>query len=93
LELTEFPQTVPNLTAISQNLYDLIEHRHLVLYPDEELRKEATMAVGKETGRGLRIVKEKAIHKIDQIIALAEACYAAVLHSVPESEGLRVRWL
>jgi len=25
LKLTEFPQTVPNLTAMSQNLYDLIE--------------------------------------------------------------------
>lgn len=92
LKLTEFPQTVPNLTAIGQNLYDLIEFRGLALYPDTELRKEAAMAVGKETGRGLRIVKEKVSHKIDQIIALAEACYAAVLNPEEEREP-RTGWL
>jgi phage terminase large subunit-like protein len=77
LRLTEFPQTIPNLTAMSQNLYDLIEFGNLKLYPDRELRREATMTVGKERGRGLRIVKEKSTHKIDQIVALAMGSYAA----------------
>jgi len=97
LILNEFPQTVPNLTAMGQNLYDLIEFGNLKMYPDGELRKEAIMAVGKEGGRGIRIVKEKAIHKIDQIIALAMACYGAVQNPVyqnlyvvtpPLSEGI-----
>jgi phage terminase large subunit-like protein len=77
LKMTEFPQTVPNLTAMSQNLYDLIEFGNLKLYQDRELRREATMTVGKETGRGLRIVKEKSTHKIDQIVGLGMACYGA----------------
>ncbi|MGE5443328.1 MAG: terminase TerL endonuclease subunit [Ignavibacteriales bacterium] len=85
LMLTEFPQTIPNLTAMSQNLYDLIEFGKLKLYADRELRREATMAVGKETGRGLRIVKEKSTHKIDQIVAMAMACYSATRNPVVES--------
>jgi phage terminase large subunit-like protein len=84
LRLTEFPQTIPNLTAMSQNLYDLIEFGNLRLYPDRELRREATMAMGKETGRGLRIVKEKSTHKIDQIVALGTASYAASRNPVVE---------
>jgi hypothetical protein len=33
--------------------------------------------IGKDTGRGLRIVKEKSTQKIDQIVALAMACIDA----------------
>jgi hypothetical protein len=35
------------------------------------------MTVWKETGKGLRIVKEKSTHKIDQIVGLRMASYAA----------------
>ncbi len=45
----------------------------LVFYPDKELRKEANVAIAKETTRGLRIAKEKTSAKIDQIVALAMA--------------------
>ena len=37
------------------------------------MRFEATCAIGKETGRGIRIVKEKSSQKIDQIVSLAMA--------------------
>jgi hypothetical protein len=74
----EFPQTSGNLTAASQNLYDLIEGGNLVLYPDANMRLAASRAVAVETSRGWRISKEKQSHKIDVIVALAMACHAAV---------------
>ena len=81
LPIEEFPQTSSNLTAASQNLYDLIEGGNLVLYPDAPMRLAASRAVAIETGRGWRISKEKQSHKIDVIVALAMAAHAAVLGS------------
>lgn len=78
LPMVEYPQTVSNLTEIGQNLYDLVEYRNLILYPCKDLRFEATCAIGKETGRGIRIVKEKSSQKIDQIVSLAMAAIDAV---------------
>lgn len=80
LRMEEFPQTTGNLTVIGQNLFDLIEYGNLILYPCTVMRGEAVSAVGRETGRGLRIVKEKATQKIDQIVALA---MAALLPRLP----------
>ena len=34
IPVEEYPQTVPNLTAATSNLFDLITARQLVLYPD-----------------------------------------------------------
>jgi hypothetical protein len=34
LPVEEYPQTVPNLTAATSNLFDLISVRQIVLYPD-----------------------------------------------------------
>ena len=79
--MQEYLQTVGNLTEIGQNLYDLVEYRNLILYPCKDLRFEASCAIGKETGRGIRIVKEKSSQKIDQIVALAMASIDAVKKS------------
>lgn len=76
--MVEYPQTVPNLTEIGQNLYDLVEYSNIVLYECKDLRFEASCAIGKDTGRGLRVVKEKSSQKIDQIVALAMASIDAV---------------
>jgi phage terminase large subunit-like protein len=76
--MVEFPQSVPNLTEASQNLYDLVKGRNLVMYPDAEMRLAASRAVAKETARGWRIAKEKQSHKIDVIVALAQAALGAV---------------
>ena len=73
LPMEEYPQTTGNLTEIGQNLYDLITYGNLILYACKDMRYEATCAIGKETGRGIRIVKEKSTQKIDQIVALAMA--------------------
>jgi phage terminase large subunit-like protein len=76
--IEEFPQSSPNLTAASQNLYDLIRNRAIVSYPDPTLRLAMSRAVAVETPRGWRISKTTQSHKIDVVVALAMACYAAV---------------
>jgi phage terminase large subunit-like protein len=78
LPIEEFPQSSPNLTAASQNLYDLVMSQGIVVYPDPELRLAIARAVAVETPRGWRIGKQNQAHKIDLIIALAMACHAAM---------------
>jgi phage terminase large subunit-like protein len=78
LPIMEFPQSSPNLTIASQNLYELIESHGLVLYPDAAMRLAASRAIAIETARGWRIAKEKQSHKIDVVIALGMAAHAAV---------------
>jgi phage terminase large subunit-like protein len=78
LKIEEFPQTVGNLTEASQNLYELIKSRSLAAYPDEAMRRSISQAVAIETARGWRIAKDKTSHKIDVVVALAQACLAAV---------------
>ena len=78
IKIEEFPQSSPNLTAASQNLYDLIMSGSLRCYPDAAMRLALSRCVATETPRGWRIAKEKVSHKIDVIIALAMAAYAAV---------------
>jgi phage terminase large subunit-like protein len=77
INMVEFPQTVGNLTDMGQCLFDAVKHQSLKLYADAEMRKEASFAAGKETPRGMRIIKEKSSHKIDAIIGLAMAVHAA----------------
>ena len=78
LPIEEFPQSSPNLTAATQNLYDLIMNQQLVSYPDEAIRLAISRAVAVETSRGWRISKDKQSHKIDVVVALAMAAHAAV---------------
>jgi hypothetical protein len=76
--MIEFPQSVPNLTEASTNLYELIKARNLVVYPDEAIRLAVQRAVAVETPRGWRIAKEKQSHKIDVVVALGMAALGAV---------------
>ena len=76
--IEEFPQSVPNLTEASQNLYELIKGRNLVVYPDDAMRLAVSRAVAVEGSRGWRIAKEKQAHKIDVVVALGMAALAAV---------------
>ena len=78
IKIEEFPQSSPNLTTASQNLYDLIMSGSLRCYPDAAMRVALSRCVAVETPRGWRIAKEKVSHKIDVIVALAMAAYAAV---------------
>jgi phage terminase large subunit-like protein len=82
LRIVEFPQSPANLTAASQNLFELIQGQNLVLYPDPSMRLAISRTVALETPRGWRIAKEKQAHKIDVVVALAMAAHAAVqLHN------------
>jgi hypothetical protein len=78
LPMTEFPQTAPNLTEASQNLYDLIKGGNLIVYPDPEMRLAISRAVAKETTRGWRIGKERQSFKVDVVVALAQAALGAI---------------
>ena len=78
IAVEEFPQSSPNLTAASQNLFELINSQALICYPDDELRLAISRAVAIETPRGWRIGKERQAFKIDIIVALAMAAHAAV---------------
>jgi phage terminase large subunit-like protein len=74
----ELPQQTANLTACAQNLWELIEARTLVLYPDKELRQHALNAVAILSPRGWRLDKKKRSHKIDGLAALSFACLDAI---------------
>ncbi len=78
IRIEEFPQTVGNLTLASQNLYDLIEGCNLSVYPDPAMRLAVSRCVAIEGSRGWRIAKEKQSHKIDVVVALGMAAWAAV---------------
>jgi phage terminase large subunit-like protein len=78
IKLVEFPQTPANLTAASQNLFEVIQGQNIVGYYDAGLRMALSRTIAIETPRGWRIGKDKQVHKIDVVVALAMACYAAV---------------
>ena len=78
IPVVEFPQTEPNLTAASQQLYELLEYKNLVMYPSNELRKQAMNAVALEKKRGWRIAKEKTSSKIDSVVSLAASAYHTI---------------
>jgi phage terminase large subunit-like protein len=80
LRIEEYPQTTANLTEASQNLYELIKHRNLVVYPDDALRLAISRAVAVESSRGWRLDKLRQSHKIDVVVALGMAALAAVKH-------------
>ena len=77
IPMVEFPQTPQNLTEASSNLYDLIKGRRIAAYPNPEIRLAMSRAVAVEGTRGWRIAKEKAAHKIDVIVAMAQAALGA----------------
>ncbi len=86
LNMVEFPQTIPNLTEMGQNLFDLIKGRNLRLYADAGMRTHAQNARAQETPRGFRIVKGKSTKKIDLIIALAMAALGAIKNDPGEGD-------
>lgn len=78
IPMEEYPQSVPNLTSMGTNLYELIKAGNLILYPSAQMRLAASHAIALQTSRGWRIAKEKTSFKIDPVVALAMAALAAV---------------
>jgi phage terminase large subunit-like protein len=78
LKMCEFPQSIPNLTAMAENLYELVKGRSFSTYPDADIRTAIARSVAVEGSRGWKISKEKQSHKIDIVVALGMAALAAV---------------
>ena len=58
-----------------------------------QVRLSISRAIAKETPRGFQITKEKSTHKIDVVIALAMAAYAAVQQSHVEEVPIVVPYI
>ena len=78
VSMVEFPQTVPNLTRMAENLHGLIKGRNILFYRDAEIRTAISQSIAEEKGRGWKITKEKQSHRIDIVIAIGMAALAAV---------------
>jgi phage terminase large subunit-like protein len=78
IPMKEYPQTVSNLTAMGENLFQLIKGRNLLVYPDEEIRTAVSRAAAVEGPRGWKIAKDKQSHEIDIVIAMGMAALACV---------------
>jgi phage terminase large subunit-like protein len=90
IPMRECPQSSGYLTEIGTNLYELIKARGILAYPDLDVRLAISRAIAVETGRGWRIAKEKAAHKIDVVVALAMAAHAAVQRQWDEEVSFHV---
>jgi hypothetical protein len=77
LKVEEFTQTPSNLTALTQNLYDLIRYERLIVFPDNKLRAAVVRTVTTENSSGLRIAKDRS-HKTDATVALGMAALRCV---------------
>jgi phage terminase large subunit-like protein len=89
----EYPQTLDRLTATSQQLYDLITGQAFVAYPSEAIRLAISRTVAIEGTRGWRIGKTTQSHKVDVVIALSLACFAAVRAQGESNFDLSYRWV
>ena len=51
MPIEEYPQSVPNLTAATSNLFDLIQSRSIALYSDAAMRLAVSRAIIVESSR------------------------------------------
>jgi phage terminase large subunit-like protein len=93
VKIEEYPQTIPNLTAATSNLFDLIRARQLVLYPDAGMRLAVSRAVISESARGYKLNKLKQRHKIDVVVALSMAALAAIRGQGESSYDSSLDWV
>jgi phage terminase large subunit-like protein len=93
VQIQEYAQTIPNLTAATSNLFDLISARQLILYPDAAMRLAVSRAIMIESSRGFRLAKDKQQHKIDVIVALSMAALAAVKGQGESSYPSDLSWV
>jgi phage terminase large subunit-like protein len=91
--MEEYPQTIPNLTAATSNLFDLIQSRGIQLYPDAAMRLAISRAVLHESSRGWRLDKQKQHYKIDIVVALSMAALAAVRGQGESSYPTDLSWV
>lgn len=91
--VTEFPQTIKNMTGASETLYNLFKNQKIMVYPDAQFRDHMKYAMADETGKGFRITKplRAAHHHTDAAVALAMASYYAYkTHGYDSSIPLKI---
>jgi len=93
IPIEPYVQSVPNLTAATSNLFDLISSRTLVLYPDAAMRQSISHAIIVESARGWRLDKLKQQHKIDTVIALSLAALAAIQNASRYNYDETLSWV
>ena len=93
LPIEEYPQTLPNLTACTSNLFDLLSARQLVLYPDAQMRLAISHEIITESSRGWKLDKLKQAHKIDVVVALSMAALAAVRDGGKSRYDTSLQWV
>lgn len=87
IPMVEYPQSLPNLTKMSNNLYELLKSGNLEAYPDVDIRSAMQNAVVVQSSRGMKIAKEKTSHKIDLAVALAMSALGSIeLFAFPTEE-------
>ena len=84
IPMAEYAQTPNNLTDASQNLYELIKGRNIIVYQDDEIRRAVRQTVGIEMARGWKISKDKQRYKIDVVVAMAMAALGAVQQGIAQ---------
>jgi phage terminase large subunit-like protein len=93
VKIEEYAQTIPNLTAATSNLFDLISARQLIAYPNAAMRLTISRAIIVESARGWRLDKLKQQHKIDLVVALSMAALAAVRGQSESSYDSSLGWV
>jgi hypothetical protein len=91
--MEEYPQTLDRLTAMGENLFNLIKGRNLLVYPDEQIRTAVLRAIAVEGNRGWKIDKTKQSHHIDIVIALGMAALCAVRAQGESNYDLSYKWV
>ena len=72
-------------------MFDLFKSGFIVIYDDPDIKLALQRSVAKEGSRGWKITKSVASHRIDVVVALAQAALAAVqAGEEPESAGIIV---
>jgi hypothetical protein len=77
LPMERYDQTVPALTVLANNLYQLVRSRGLVVYPADDLRAAVLATAVTESERGFKLSKMKQSRKIDLTVALSMAALGA----------------
>jgi hypothetical protein len=85
VSMEEFPQTQANLTAAASNLFELIQGRNIVFYPNDEIREAVLNCAIIESPRGMRLAKERPSAKIGLAAALSFASLAAIRNAPARS--------
>lgn len=92
LPMIEYAQSESNMTAASQNLYDLYKTQRIEHYAADDMEEHVTLAAAKNKGRGFRLVKDdESGAPNDAAIALAMSAFDAV-NRMGVDTSIKVVW-